>query len=268
MSRLMCSGNWSLSLALTQNLWRFEAGSTSNSVWSLTSSSSSSFSPLSSSSTDALKNCSFYLFPIDLCEPLVSIFVGSKTTMYQPHCHILATSTYVGQVDNSFRSHPFQHPIPVTAATSYNSSALFAKPMYFCTSLPDVRTLKTRFQPSFPIIIQLFCYSLNRNTVHCSSGICCRSYRKLTNTLSYMSAFSDLPEYLSILQWHLEWGEFCEWTSEEQFGVMLGRGATDAIFILRQLQEKHLAKNKKLYFAFVDLKAFYRVSRKSSGWPC
>ena len=43
-----------------------------------------------------------------------------------------------------------------------------------------------------------------------------------------------------------------------QFGFM-----PDAIFILRQLQEKHLAKNKKLYFAFVDLeKAFDRVPRK------
>ena len=38
-----------------------------------------------------------------------------------------------------------------------------------------------------------------------------------------------------------------------QFGFMPGRGTTDAIFILRQLQEKHLAKNKKLYFTFVDL---------------
>ena len=47
-----------------------------------------------------------------------------------------------------------------------------------------------------------------------------------------------------------------------QFGFMPGRGTTDAIFILRQLQEKHLAKNKKLYFTFVDLeKAFDRVPR-------
>ena len=37
--------------------------------------------------------------------------------------------------------------------------------------------------------------------------------------------------------------------------------------ILRQLQEKHLAKNKKLYFAFVDLeKAFDRVPRKVIWW--
>ena len=42
---------------------------------------------------------------------------------------------------------------------------------------------------------------------------------------------------------------------------------TDAIFILRQLQEKHLAKNKKLYFAFVDFeKAFDRVPRKVIWW--
>ena len=52
-----------------------------------------------------------------------------------------------------------------------------------------------------------------------------------------------------------------------QFGFMPGRGTTDAIFILRQLQEKHLAKTKKLYFAFVDLeKAFDRVPRKVIWW--
>ena len=38
-----------------------------------------------------------------------------------------------------------------------------------------------------------------------------------------------------------------------QFGFMPGRGTADTIFILRQLQEKYLAKNKKLFFLFVDL---------------
>ena len=50
---------------------------------------------------------------------------------------------------------------------------------------------------------------------------------------------------------------------EMQFGFMPGRGTTDAIFILRHLQEKHVAKNKKFYCAFVDLeKAFNRVPRE------
>ena len=52
-----------------------------------------------------------------------------------------------------------------------------------------------------------------------------------------------------------------------QFGFVPGRGTTDAIFIVRQLQEKYLAKNKNLYFAFVDLeKAFDRVPRKVLWW--
>ena len=52
-----------------------------------------------------------------------------------------------------------------------------------------------------------------------------------------------------------------------QFGFMPGRGTADAIFILRQLQEKHLGKHKPLYFAFVALeKAFDRVPRKVLWW--
>ena len=48
-----------------------------------------------------------------------------------------------------------------------------------------------------------------------------------------------------------------------QCGFMPGRGTIDAIFILRQLQEKHLNKKKCLYYCFVDLeKAFDRVPRK------
>ena len=50
---------------------------------------------------------------------------------------------------------------------------------------------------------------------------------------------------------------------DSQFSFVSGRGTTDAIFVVRQLQEKYLAANKRLYMAFVDLeKAFVRVPRK------
>ena len=60
---------------------------------------------------------------------------------------------------------------------------------------------------------------------------------------------------------------------EMQFAFVPKRGTTDAIFIIRQLQEKFLSmrdlsgKNLTLYFAFVDLeKAFDRVPRKVLWW--
>ena len=52
-----------------------------------------------------------------------------------------------------------------------------------------------------------------------------------------------------------------------QFGFRSGRGTTDAIFIVRQLQEKYREKKKDLYFAFIDLeKAFDRVPREVLWW--
>ena len=54
---------------------------------------------------------------------------------------------------------------------------------------------------------------------------------------------------------------------DSKFGFVPGRGTTDAIFVVRQLQEKCLAVNKRLYMAFVDLEeAFDRVPRKVIWW--
>ena len=52
-----------------------------------------------------------------------------------------------------------------------------------------------------------------------------------------------------------------------QFGFMPGKGTTDAIFIMRHVQEKHQAKENKWCYAFVDLeKAFDRVPREVVRW--
>ena len=52
-----------------------------------------------------------------------------------------------------------------------------------------------------------------------------------------------------------------------QFCFMLGKGTTYAIFIMRQVQEKHQSMKKKLYYAFVDLdRAFDRVPGEVVRW--
>jgi len=52
-----------------------------------------------------------------------------------------------------------------------------------------------------------------------------------------------------------------------QFAFMKGKGTSDAIFTVRQMQEKFRVQGKKLYFGFVDLeKAFDRVLREVIQW--
>ena len=44
---------------------------------------------------------------------------------------------------------------------------------------------------------------------------------------------------------------------------MPGKGTTDALFLVRRLQEEHRAKDKRMYACFDDLeKSFDRVSRR------
>ena len=69
---------------------------------------------------------------------------------------------------------------------------------------------------------------------------------------------------MKVLERVLEKGIRCQVSIDNmQFGFMPGKGTTDAIFIMRQVQEKHQAMKKKVYYACVDLeKAFDRVPRE------
>ena len=47
-----------------------------------------------------------------------------------------------------------------------------------------------------------------------------------------------------------------------KFGFMPGKGTTDAIFIMRQVQEKHQAKKKTLSYSFTSKNFIEKLQQK------
>ena len=89
-------------------------------------------------------------------------------------------------------------------------------------------------------------------------ALCCNKYRGLRLLEHCMKIYEKV--LMNRLERITEVGQ-------NQFGFTSGRSTTDAIHILRRLQEKYLQKNNKLYHIFVDLeKAFDRVPRQAIEW--
>ena len=79
----------------------------------------------------------------------------------------------------------------------------------------------------------------------------CGSYRGIKLLEHAVKVVERIFEHR--IRWQIE-------VDDMQFRFMKGKGTTDAIFTLRQMQKKFRVKGRKLYFSFVDLeKAFDRV---------
>ena len=75
-------------------------------------------------------------------------------------------------------------------------------------------------------------------------------------------------QVMKLLEWVLDFyiHEMVN-VNKTQFGFVPSRGTTDAIFFVRQLQDKFIAINKLFYFASVNLeKTFDQVPRKGLWW--
>ena len=73
--------------------------------------------------------------------------------------------------------------------------------------------------------------------------------------LKFLDQVLKILEYLELIREMVD-------INDMQFGFMPGRGTIDTIFILRQMQERNIEKDRTLYLCFVDLeKAFDRVPR-------
>ena len=106
------------------------------------------------------------------------------------------------------------------------------------------------------------CEWLTSNTVPLYKGkgdpMDCASYRGIRLLEHCLKIFENIL-YKRLLD-HLYIGQY-------QYGFRSGKSTTGAIFIIRQLQERFIAKNRKLYHLFIDLeKAFDRVPRQAIRW--
>ena len=82
---------------------------------------------------------------------------------------------------------------------------------------------------------------------------CCGSYRGMKLMSHTMKIWKRIIE--AGLRDRIE-------ISKQQYGFMLGKETTDAIFALRMLMEKYRKGQRELCCVFVNLKKAYRVSRK------
>ena len=98
-------------------------------------------------------------------------------------------------------------------------------------------------------------YSTSLQRQRGSTGLY-KAQRAQTTRALYEDLWKDIGQKIEIVT-----------IGENQCGYRAEKSTTEAIFIVRQLQEKYSGKRKKLYHIFVDLeKAFDRIPRYAIIW--